>query len=209
MSFTSSAGGMCGFGACWLLRFRFFGGTFKNGWLCVCCMFGRGDPEERGLRDIRAGVKEFEGGIEQEQQRLGELFSALKHEILRSLSDSLSADHVRLLRKQVRHVISVARAVRYTELEESFSEEEEVLSHLEDLMEKYPSADISSSGDVQASLRRLRSMVEHQQQLIFRHKEILLHEKQRLVEILSEADELEQEMQQDHSLSDAPHQTIS
>lgn len=172
-------------------------------------MFGRGDPEEHGLREIRAGVQEFEEGIAREQERLGELFSALKNEILRSLSESLSADHVRLLRKQVRHVISVARAVHYAELEKSFSEEEVVLSHLEDLMDSYPSADFSSSGDVQSSLRRLRGMVEHQQELIFRHKEILLHEKQRLVEILSEADALELEMQEDHSLSGSPHQTIS
>ena len=172
-------------------------------------MFGDKDPEKIGLDEIRRGVKEFEGGIVEEQRRLAELFSTLKNDILSSLSESLNAESIRLLQKQVRHVISVARAVKYTALKKSFVEEEHLLAQLEEILDKYPSANLSSSGDVQSALRRLQEMVEHQQHLIFKHKEILLHEKQRLVEILSEASLLEEEMDEDHSLTVDDHQTIS
>lgn len=172
-------------------------------------MFGRRDPQKHGLEEIRHGVREYEQCLEDEQERLSELFSALKSDILSSLSSALTLDGLRVLKKQVRHVVSVARAVGFEELEQSFSREEEILSSLEEILEEYPSADLSSSGDVRSSLRKLRDMVDEQQRMIFRHKEILLHEKQRLVEILQEADSLEQDLEQDRHLSAEPHETIS
>lgn len=176
---------------------------------CMCMRFGKANPQQQGVKDLRKGVEELQKGLEEEEERLKELFGVLKYELLASLSASLDESTIRSLKKQVRHVISVARTINYTSLEKSFLEEEEVIKHLEELVEQYPSTDLSSSADIQSAIRKLRGMVERQQELIFEHKEILLHEKQRVVEILSEASALEQAMEKNHSLSAEVHRTIS
>ncbi len=158
-------------------------------------------PDKKGLKKIRDGVHAFESSLDDEERRLAELFRVLKHELLSSLSSSLDVQHVRTLKKQVRHVISIARAVEYPSLEKSFSEEEEILNHLQDILEQYPAADLSSSADVNSAIKNLRSLIERQQEMIFKHKEILLHEKQRLVEILQETQSLEEYYEKDHSSS--------
>lgn len=166
--------------------------------------FGK-DPETKGIEDIRRGVKEFQGGLEEEQTRLSELFGVLKDEILTSLAKSLDSQRVRLLEKQVRHVISIARAIQYEELEKSFRKEQEVLENIRAILDEYPNANLANRDDIQDSIENLRGMVEKQQELIFEHKEILLHEKQRLVDILTEASELEQHMNTDHHINTLHH----
>jgi hypothetical protein len=168
--------------------------------------FGRGETPQHGIEQIRSGVKEFEDCLEDKEQKLSELFVSLKDDILSS--DTLNLDHVRILQKQVRHILSIARAISYPELEHAFEQEEDVLGHIGDLLEHYPSMDISGSADLQAALKNLRSMISYQQDMIFRHKEIMSHEKQRLIQILQEASELEEEFKQEQTISASSHKTI-
>ncbi|MFT4249982.1 MAG: hypothetical protein ACMXYD_01330 [Candidatus Woesearchaeota archaeon] len=161
-------------------------------------LFNREESAESALERIREGVGVFEGVLSRKERRLSELFVLLKEDILSS--DSLSLAHVRVLQKQVRHILSVARAIGFVALENVFLEEQEVLEQLVDLFEQYPSLDVSSSADVQASLQNLRRMILSQQEMIFRHKEVLSQEKRRLVQILQEASSLEEDLVSEHRL---------
>ncbi len=164
------------------------------------------DSEKKGLDAIRLGIEEYKKALSEEENRLEELFSALKTDAVEALTHSLSLERVTALHRQVRHVISVARMIGYKELESSFSQEEKILTYLEDLLHTYPAQDLLSSSDVHSAIRRLTDMISLQQKLIFRHKDILLQEKQRLVDLLSEAARLEEEFKEDHSLHiDAPN----
>lgn len=160
--------------------------------------FRKKDPEVDSIKKIRSGVTEFEKALDFKEKELSELFVSLKEDIL--TSEQLDMRHVRILKKQVRHILSVARAIHYPELEEIFEKEEKVLSEVESLLEEFPGIDVSSSGDLQASMKNLQSMLSMQQKLIFRHKEIMSQEKKRLIEILREAGELEQEVSEERSI---------
>ena len=161
-----------------------------------------------GLAEIRAGVSEYTVELQDEEQHLAELFTSLKTDALEALSRSLSRERIQALHRQVRHVLSIARLVGYVELEEGFTQEDAVLTHLEELFDTYPLSTLSSSADVQSAIDSLISMISSQQQLIFQHKEILLHEKQRLVEILEEAARLEEEYVHDHHLGSPIQHTL-
>lgn len=168
--------------------------------------FGKEDSEKHGIEQIRSGVQEFEECLTDKEKKLSELFMVLKDDILSS--QTLTADHVRVLKKQVRHILSVARAINDSALEHAFEQEEKVLSTIEDLMEHYPSMDVSGSADLQASLKNLQSMMAHQQRLIFRHKEIMSHEKQRLIQILQEASELEADFNKEQEIANSKNRSV-
>jgi hypothetical protein len=162
-------------------------------------MFGKKPDEVVSLSKIRSGVEEFEQQISFKQQKLEDLFVVVKEAILRS--QNLSLDHLHVLLRQVSHILSVARAIGDSSLEQAFVEEQQVLVGMCDLLEKYPSMDVANSADLQAALKNLRGMLSSQQDMIFSHKEILTQEKRRLVQILSEAEQLESDVSREHVLA--------
>lgn len=159
------------------------------------------------LEEIERGAHAFEHDLEAENQQLKELFVDLKtdliDEFLRPGSGNIKDDHLRILEEQVRHVISIARTIGYTELVASFEEEQQLLHTLRDLVEQYPGVNVETSPDIRASLGRLRSLLRSQQQLIFSHEEILVEEKRRLIDILNQVAALKVDQEKERNLSPA------
>lgn len=169
-------------------------------------MFGKSSSPDESLLKIRSGVKEFEKSLTYKQERLKELFMSLKEAILSS--QVISLDHLRVLHKQVRHILSIARAIHDPVLEEAFAQEEQLLVSVEDLLSSHPRMEVSGSADLQAAIKNLQGMLSSQQRLVFEHTEILNQEKRRLVQILQEAEHLEEDIAREHQRSSSSDAAI-
>lgn len=160
-------------------------------------MFGgeRKSPDT-GISDIRKGVEEFEQSIQDEDATLRELFVSLKtdllDEFLQPHTSSLSHEHIRILRQQIDHVMELAERIGYKELVKSFKEEESLLRGIESILDEFPRADVSSNPDLHESLEKMRLLMRNQQALIFDRHGILAREKQDLIDILGQVNELKE-----------------
>lgn len=159
---------------------------------------------DEGLQRVEEEVRAVETGIRERDEQLRDLYVSLKTDILdeflKPQHKHLRPQHIRVLREQVRHVVSVARVIGYAELVAAFTQEDRALDEIEDLVHQFPDISADTSPALRSALEHLRNLLTEQQRLIFAHEEILYQEKRRIISILEQVEGLRDDMRQERSL---------
>lgn len=157
------------------------------------------DKEQDALKLIEQGTHQFSEELQKEDQQWRNLYANLKtdliDEFLQPGKGRIKESHIRILKEQVRHVLSIAHVIGDKDMIKRFKEEEKLIDEMRDLVEQYPNINVETSADLRAALEKLRRMLREQQKMVFEHEEILQDERKRLVEILEQVKRLKEDKQ--------------
>lgn len=164
------------------------------------------DKEQDALELLEQGTKKFSEQLQADDQNWRTLYANLKTDLLDEFlspgKGRVKESHIRILKEQVRHVLSVAHVIGDKDMIKRFREEEKLIDEMRDLVQQYPDINVETSADLRATLEKLRHMLREQQQLVFEHEEILQDERKRLVEILEQVKRLKEDKQRsEHAIT--------
>jgi len=155
------------------------------------------DKEQDALALIHQGAMQFSEEIKKEDAHWRTLYANLKTDLLDEFlspgKGHVKEAHIRILKEQVRHVLSVAHVIGDKDMIRRFKEEEALIDEMRDLIQQYPNVNVETSADLRAALEKLRHMLVEQQKLVFEHEDILQDEQRRLLEILDQVTHLRED----------------